>query len=124
MQGESEQQVAQPVRPLEDLRAQGGLPVQPPKAAFGPASERPADVELGPGPRAAGQDERVQRLEPGRVAVDVQFEAANVSFLDPVLGRRAARRDGELALGDVDLVLEANEQRAQRGRRRWEERLR
>ena len=63
-------------------------------------------------------------FEARRVPVDVELEAPDVALLDPVLRWAAARRYGEFALGDVDLVLDADEQGPERRGRRRQERLR
>ena len=61
-------------------RGQGG------DLALGAARDRARQVEIGGGGRAAGQHERIERLEPGVERVDLALEAVDLALLDAQAG--------------------------------------
>jgi len=112
-EGHREQEVAQPIGPPEELRADRFSPVESPEFPLGPAGDRAGDVELGGHGRPAGEDERVQRGVTAIEPVDRRLETDHVAGFDPMGGRGGGRRDGELGLGDEELVLELADDRSE-----------
>ena len=110
-QGEGEEEVAEPVRPLEKLGALRFGPMQAPELPLRTPCERSGPVQVRRGRGSGGEHKGAQGLDGLGVLVDVGFQATNVASLDTTRGRSLTRRCGELALGEEELVLETSDER-------------
>jgi hypothetical protein len=107
-EGECEQEIAQAIRPLEQLGRDGLDLVEMPELALCSARDGPRDMEVRGRGRPPRQYEAPKGLETLGEPVDIGLQTADVALADTVARSGADR--GELALGDEDLVLEAEKE--------------
>src|SRR6185437_13662836 len=82
---EGEEQVGEPVEVDDDELGDLGLGLQLDDPTFGAAADGTCDVQRRCFGRAAGHDERAQRLELGVAVVDRVLEVRDASVVDPRL---------------------------------------
>ena len=90
-----------------------------PQFSLGPSRDGASDVQLSTGGGAAREGEQVSLLHPRHVLIDGRLQARDVASLDTMRRRGRTRRGGELALSDVELVLDPDQEVTNLFRRGW-----
>ncbi len=109
-QGQREEQVAQAIRPTEELGANWLCPMKGPELSLRPASDGPCDMESCPRLRASRENKRMDRVDRLGQLVDIGLEPSDVAIFDPVRGWIGCGGHGEFTLRDEELALESYEE--------------
>ena len=105
-QREREEEVGQAVRPREEDRVHGLLPVEADELPFRPSRDRAREMERRRGGRPTREDEPLQGGMAGVELVDLLLEALDVAGRDLRPGSGSVRGPRELRLGDEQLVAQ------------------